>query len=138
MQVPAATKAGGTAAPGQPATQTAKAQAPATQAATAAAPATSAPTTAQATAPATTTAPVQTLVGPGLVELRCTHASDGRTKAVLKWDNPGFNASVTVNGKTTYATSTKATSLTAYATETTSGHGICTGRVGDSSAANSY
>jgi hypothetical protein len=70
--------------------------------------------------------------------MKCTHASDGKSKAVLKWSNSGFSASVTVNGKTTYSTSTKATSLTAYASETTSGHGICTGRVGDTPAANSY
>jgi hypothetical protein len=140
MQAPAATKAAGTAAPTQAATQAA-AQPQATEAATTQAPTvapTVAPTTAQATAAKTTTAGTQALVGPGAVELRCTAASQGRTKAVLKWANPGFNASVTVNGQTTVLTNTKATSLTAYAPETKSGHGICTGSVGDSPAANSY
>lgn len=127
--LPAATKAGGTAAPGQAATRAATAQPQAPQAATTAAP---------ATAAKTTTAATQALVGPGAVELRCTEASHGRTKAVLSWDNPGFTASLTVNGKTTSLTNTKATSLTAYADEKKSGHGICTGRVGDSPAANSY
>lgn len=133
LQVPAATKAVGTTAPGRAATQTAQAQVPATQV-----PITQAATTAQTTAGRTTTAPVQAPAGPGRVELRCTHASDGRSKALLKWDNPGFTASVTVNGRTTYATSTSAISLTAYAPEAISDHGICTGRVGDSTAANSY
>ena len=131
--LPAATKAGGTDAPGQAATRAATAQPQATQAAT-----TAAPTSAQATAAQTTTAATQAFVGPGAVELRCTEASHDRTKAVLKWVNPGFTASVTVNGKTTYLTNTKATSLTVYEEETTSGHGICTSRVGDSPAANSY
>lgn len=136
-QVPPPTKAAGTAPPEPAARQTAQAQAPAAAPATTAAPATSAPTTAQA-APKTTTAATQALVGPGAVQLTCTAASKGRTKAVLTWDNPGFTASVTVNGKTTYLTNTKGTSLTAYAAETGSGHGICTGSVGDSPAANSY
>ena len=134
MKVPAATKAAGTAAPERAATKTAEAQAPATQATTAAP---VSPTTATATA-GTTSVAAQQPIGPGQVELKCTHASDGRSKAVLRWTNSGFQASVTVNGRTTYATSTKVTSLTAYASETTSGHGLCTGRVGDSSAANSY
>jgi hypothetical protein len=134
-QIPAATKAAGTAAPGQVGTGAAQTPTPAT---TTAAQATAAPTTSQATAATTTTPAPKALVGPGAVELRCTAASQGRTKAVLKWGNAGFNASVTVNGRTTYSTNTKATSLTAYAEETTSGHGICTGRVGDSPAANLY
>ena len=76
-------------------------------------------------------------VGPGRVVLTCT-SSTGKTKAVLKWDNPGFTASVVVNGKTFTLAGTKGTSLTAFANEVTDGHGICTGRVGDIPAASSY
>jgi hypothetical protein len=132
---PATTKAAGT-APGQASTKAATTQPQAPQAATTAAPVTAAPTT-EATVAKTPTA-VVSIAGPGAVSLICTAASQGRTKAVLKWANSGFNASVTVNGRTTYLTNTKETSLTAYSLETTSGHGICTGRVGDNPAANSY
>ncbi len=139
MEVPAAAKAAGTAAPGQAATQAAAAQPQATQPATTAAPVTADPATTALTATKTTTAALApALAGPGQLELKCTHVTEGRTKAVLKWTNPGFNASVTVNGKTTYLSNTSSTSLTAFATETTANHGICTGRVGDSTAANSY
>ena len=139
MQAPLPTKAGVTAGPTSAATQAPAAQAQPTQGATTAAPAVVAPTTAQATVAKTTTAAVtQALVGPGTLELKCTHTSDGRSKAVLKWDNSGFTGSITVNGKTTYITSTKLTSMTAYGTELTSNHGICTARIGDSTIANSY
>lgn len=105
------------------------------------APAPAATTT--AAKPATTTAPVapQTttaaLVGPGLVTMSCSRSS-GRTKAVLKWQNAGFTATIVVNGKSYTQTSTKATSYTVSASELISGHGTCAGTVEGKTATDSY
>jgi hypothetical protein len=140
---PPTTSKVGTGAPAAQATQAATQAAPpaqpqATQAVTTTAPTTAAPTVAPTSATKTTTSGTQAMAGPGHVELTCTASSTGKTKAILRWDNPGYNASLIVNGKTFTLANTKGTSLTAYSTETTQHHGICTGRVGDVPAANSY
>ncbi len=71
------------------------------------------------------------------MSITCTRSS-GRTKAVLRWQNQGFIATVVVNGKTFTQTYTKTTSYTVTTSETVAGHGTCIGTVEGKTATDSY
>lgn len=106
-----------------------------TKATTAKATTKAATTTAPPPAPATTTAKPS---GPGTVTLQCFAGGGGVSRVILKWTNPGFNSSVTVNGHTYPLLNTASTGLGSSAPETTPGHGSCSGTVGGVSKSGSY
>lgn len=95
---------------------------------------TKAATTAAPPPPATTAKPS----GPGTVTIQCFAGGGGVSRVILKWTNPGFNASVTVNGHTYPLINTASTGLGSSAPETTPGHGSCSGTVGGVSRSGSY
>lgn len=84
--------------------------------------------------PATTVKPA----GPGTVTLKCYPLGDGRTRVSLTWQNTGFGASVTANGKKYSTSDTTVTGYGAGIPETTPGHGSCSGTVGGITKTGSY
>jgi len=145
---PAAPAPASTEAPGAgPTTQSVATAAPRTTAAKA--PTTTRPTTvAPPPPPATTTRPSTVAppppattakpASPGTVSLQCFAAGSGVTRVILTWTNPGFGASVTVNGHTYPLLNTASTGLGSSAPESPTGHGSCSGTVGGITKTGSY
>ena len=108
-------------------------------------------TRAATTKAATTTTPAHTAnakptgpgtsasqTGPGTLAFKCFPQGEGLTRVSMTWTNPGFAATVTVNGVSYSAGPSWSTGLGFSAKETTPGHGTCSGRVGGESRSGSY